>query len=157
MNKWASILLTGILFWGSCDKPRSKLLYYDNGRLKAELRIKDGLRNGYCKFYFPNGNIMHEGLFKNDLKVGRHLEYFLDSPNLVQFEVYYEIRDGNQVPIRKIKYNRDGLAIYESNLADRKIEIEPLSTPEFVGDTLTVMVKILDPQFEYTAAFVGEF
>lgn len=100
---------------------------------------------------------MHEGLFKNDLKVGRHLEYFLDSPNLVQFEVYYEIRDGNQVPIRKIKYNRDGLAIYESNLADRKIEIEPLSTPEFVGDTLTVMVKILDPQFEYTAAFVGEF
>jgi hypothetical protein len=157
MNNWAYILLIAILFLDSCDRTRNKLLYHDNGRLKAELSIKDGLRNGYCKFFYPNGNIMHEGSFRNDLKVGRHLEYFADSQALVQFEVYYEIRDGKQVPIKKIKYNRDGLAIYESNLANRKIKIEPLSTPEFVGDTLTVSVKILDPEFEYTAAFVGDF
>lgn len=111
MNKTACAFLIAVLFFGCCDRTENRLIYFDNDNLKAELTIKNGLKNGYCKFYYANGDLLHEGAFQNDLKVGKHLEYFENSQSIVQFEVYYEIVDGREVAVKRIKYNQSGIAI----------------------------------------------
>jgi hypothetical protein len=133
-----------------------KKVYYDNGSLKAEIILNKGERDGYCKYYYEKGQISYEGLFQNNLRVGKHLDYFEDIEK-VESEIFYEIEAGKEKPIKRVKYNRFGQVIYESNLANFKTRIDLISAPRFPGDTLKFRVKILDPRYPYTDAFIGNF
>ncbi|MDH5381711.1 MAG: DUF3352 domain-containing protein [Cyclobacteriaceae bacterium] len=49
--------------------------FYENGELKVEVGLKDGLKHGTYLEYNPNGIILLKGKFKNDLRDGAWKQY----------------------------------------------------------------------------------
>ncbi len=43
---------------------------YANGRIKFEVELKDGLKHGKYKAYYPDGEVQITGRFRNDVQVG---------------------------------------------------------------------------------------
>ena len=65
-NKLKLISLSLIFLLCECKNSNDmQKVYYDNGNLKEELILKNELKNGYCKFFFENGNISHDGEYNN--------------------------------------------------------------------------------------------
>ena len=44
--------------------------YWENGKLKSELRYKNGKLNGECVWYYQNGNKLSQGFYVNDTLEG---------------------------------------------------------------------------------------
>ncbi len=49
--------------------------YYDDGKLKFEVELDDGLLDGNYKMYYPNGNIKLKGSYKNGKQSGTWRAY----------------------------------------------------------------------------------
>lgn len=53
--------------------------YYPNGVLKyVEHYNSKNQLNGWYKFYFPNGQLKEQGVYKNDKLVGKVKKYYPD-------------------------------------------------------------------------------
>ena len=52
--------------------------YYENGRVRNNYMAKNGRRNGFYKEYFTNGNLLAEGIVKNDSALGKWTNYSED-------------------------------------------------------------------------------
>ncbi|WGH76434.1 DUF3352 domain-containing protein [Tenacibaculum tangerinum] len=57
--------------------------YYENGQLKFEVDLKDGLKEGSYKSYYENGNLKIKGYFKNDTQDGTWKAYDEQKGNLI--------------------------------------------------------------------------
>ena len=58
--------------------PNHSLMFYKNGKLKREGRLKNGKNDGLWKGYYENGELMEEGNFKIGKKVGSWKYYNQD-------------------------------------------------------------------------------
>ena len=65
------------------------------------------------------------------------------------------MENGKEKPVKKLIYDRNGIALFESKLVKIEIKIEPINNAEFVGDTVKLKIKIIQPIYEFTNAFVG--
>ena len=63
MNKLILLLL--IVFLSGCSE-EVKQEYYPNGKLKSEMRYKNGKMEGMTKGYYDNGKLKAEAIFKDD-------------------------------------------------------------------------------------------
>ncbi|WBX74468.1 DUF3352 domain-containing protein [Tenacibaculum pacificus] len=57
--------------------------YHDNGKLKFEVSLDDGLLDGKYKMYYPNGNLKLKGKYKNGKKSGTWRAYDEKESNLI--------------------------------------------------------------------------
>jgi antitoxin component YwqK of YwqJK toxin-antitoxin module len=63
------------------------VIYYDNGKIKAERNYQDGRLEGVYKMYYENGNLKLEGYYENDKMNGVFKRYYEDR-TLKSEEVY---------------------------------------------------------------------
>jgi len=107
------------------------------------------------KKYYDNGNIMYSGTFEGELRKGVHYQYFEDLEGVVQYEVEYQIQDGQEVTLRKKKYDRDGIAVYDTRLVDKELIFKSSSDTIEQGDTLELKITIENPNYEFVDARWG--
>jgi len=74
MKKTIIILLLTIPFFGFGQMELKKTYHY-NGKLKSELILKDGKKDGQSRFYYENGQLEEEGNYLDGKKVGLWKEY----------------------------------------------------------------------------------
>ncbi len=80
-------------------------LYYNDGKIKAELNYVQGVLNGFSTWYFHNGNKEKE-VYYNDGKIDGTVRYFYENGLLkAEFNVKNGIRDG----LTKFYYPNGGL------------------------------------------------
>jgi uncharacterized protein len=135
------ILAIGILTYMFISCTHSQKEYYNNGVLKTESEIKDGIKNGYSKHYsangylialynyedgmkqgefftyYPDGNIEKHGFFNKDKLHGILIQFSTSKDTLLKTcfingEITYTIRYDNGKPIRKIDNINNKITIY---------------------------------------------
>jgi len=61
--------------------------YYDDGTLKLEVELKDGLKHGTLKVYHPNGELKLRGKYDKDMPVGKW-KYYDEKGDLTKVDRY---------------------------------------------------------------------
>ena len=61
--------------------------FYENGNLKLSVQLKDGLKHGTFKSYYPDEKIKIKGHFKDDKPVGKW-KYFTFDGELKKVDDY---------------------------------------------------------------------
>ncbi len=73
MRKWVLWILA-MLMLAACDDSVQKD-YWDNGKLKSELRYENGKLNGECVWYTENGNLSAKANYKDDVLEGKYTRW----------------------------------------------------------------------------------
>lgn len=104
--------------------------FYENGKLKSEVKFKDGVKDGYEKSYDQKGNLTNTEKFNNGKQVK-------NAPELAKLEVYKEYYDdgtlkyeggyANNIPVGthyhyKRKYMCDSLPVSRDDTSDVMIK-----------------------------------
>ena len=80
------LLIVNILF--SCkEKDKPVVSYWPDGKVKSELRYKDGQLDGQCKWYYSNGNPSMEAVYENNVLNGASNRWY-ENGNLEE-KAYY--------------------------------------------------------------------
>lgn len=108
--------------------------YYHDGKLKAEIELKDNVKNGVAKWYYPNGTVKMEGTYFNDKLEGLFKEYyetgelekegyFKDDVQQGMLKVYY--KSGN---LQTMQFFKNGIpdSTYESYHSNGQLKMEAL-------------------------------
>ena len=82
--------------------------YYADGKLRAEIQMQNGKKNGRAKEYFKNGKVSMEIDYKDDIKHGQLIRYY-ETGTLFKEATYV---NGKLSGIEK-KYRSDGKLIAE--------------------------------------------
>lgn len=117
------------------------LLYYEDGGLYKEARLKDGLLTGTCKIFRENGSLMEEQNLVNGVEQGAAKEYYSTGQLMVTKEykdgelngavqifypdgklmLTYNLSNGSKSGIQKYYYS-DGKLASEFNFLNGKYE-----------------------------------
>lgn len=90
---------------------------YENGSKKLECEISDGLKNGKCIGYFPNGEIKFVANYKSDSLDGKS-QFFHKNGGL-----HWEVEFQNGVKNGEITYyDEDGNIFQKSNFKNNKLD-----------------------------------
>ena len=81
---------TGVIYG---QEPEVKKEYWDNGELKSELRIKNGLKDGLAIRWFENGNKMSESHYKNGELEGLATGWYENGSKILE----EHFKDGNEL------------------------------------------------------------
>ncbi len=60
------------------------VLNHPNGKLKLEVELKDGLKDGRYRSYYPDGQLYVKGTFKNDKRAGKWKKYNPEGKKILQ-------------------------------------------------------------------------
>lgn len=113
------LVILGLLFVASCENGEQpsndddgvQRSYWDNGKLKSELRYVDGKLDGSFKQWYDNGQVFQDGQYANGMMDGSWLIFY---PNgQLAAKAQYEKGTGKQ-----ICYNDEGCIIMEVNYVD---------------------------------------
>ena len=74
MKKWCLYAILLIAIVSACDDSVQKS-YWENGKLKSELRYVDGKLNGECVWYDLNGQRQTQASYVNDTLEGQYLRW----------------------------------------------------------------------------------
>ena len=69
----------GETFWiaiTKSDVAKGDKLYYENGKLKAQIPYKNGKKEGIAKGYYENGKLLEELSYKNNMREGIDKQYY---------------------------------------------------------------------------------
>lgn len=94
----------------SCDDS-VQYTYWDNGKLKSELRYADGQLNGECRWYYENGQLFKDGQYANGMMDGSWLVFYPDGSLAARAQ--YDKGKGKQTG-----YNEEGCVIFEVTYLD---------------------------------------
>ena len=101
----------------SCnDAVEVKKDYYENGKLKSELRYENGMLNGRCIWYLVNGKPQIEVTYRNDTMNGL-LRRWHENGNLME-ESWY--KDGVQDSVYR-EYSLKGILVAEGYYVDGEL------------------------------------
>lgn len=101
------LLMTSVAYAGS---DTVIVTQYDNGAIKTETSMKDGVRNGPSRFYTDDGHLVFVFEYKDGVPHGQN-KYFYDSGKLYDLTIY---KDGTFIE-RNI-FNEDGSLAYVSTI-----------------------------------------
>lgn len=88
MNKFCWLLvLVVLLVLSSCNKDVRKS-YWDNGKLKSELRYKGDKLNGESVWYTSDGKVMSRACYENDTLEGCYQWYYQNG--VLEIECWYK-------------------------------------------------------------------
>ncbi len=62
------------------------VLKYPNGKVKVEVPLKNGKKNGVYKAYYKNGDLYFKGRFKDDKRVGKWKKYDTEGKRTLQID-----------------------------------------------------------------------
>lgn len=96
----------------SCSD-NTKKEYYAGGKVKTEITIVDGKKNGPAKAYYESGELKREGTYVNDSLEGNVITYFING----QKETETNYIGGKKTGLYK-EYYEDGQLKTEANLKD---------------------------------------
>lgn len=68
MRKWM-LWIVAVALFAACDDGVQKA-YWENGKLKSELRYENGKLNGECVWYTQNGELMKKACYHDDVLEG---------------------------------------------------------------------------------------
>jgi hypothetical protein len=140
----------------SCNDREIVTRYFDNGQLKTVYEIRGGVKDGFAKLYFENGAIKYEGSYINDLREGWHIDYY--SNGKISRKILYKVVNGSELASKKIKYNKFGDVVSNFSFESKRIVLQIRNKlPYFVGDTLSIKLKILDARYPYSEATLADF
>jgi antitoxin component YwqK of YwqJK toxin-antitoxin module len=88
--------------------------FYDNGQLKTEGKLVNGLRNGLWTSYYENGLKWSETTFKMDVKSGVTTTYYESGMMRYTGSYYNDERTGEW-----LFYNEDGSIMKKENFIER--------------------------------------
>lgn len=111
MSRASHLLLFGLVLLAvvSCDRHvQVKKDYWEDGKLKSELRYEDGFLNGRCIWYMPNGKPQLEVTYRNDTMNGL-LRRWHENGNLME-ESWY--KNGVQDSVYR-EYSLNGILVCE--------------------------------------------
>ncbi len=97
-------------------------LYYDDGKIKAELNYIQGVLNGFSVWYFHNGNKEKE-VYYNDGKIDGTVRYFYEN-GLIKTEI--NVTNGVRDGLTKFYYPNGGLKevkSYEKGVLIKIVEV----------------------------------
>lgn len=57
---------------------------YSDGKIKVEVPLKNGMKNGVYKAYYKNGELHFKGRFKDDKRVGKWKKYDMEGNRILQ-------------------------------------------------------------------------
>ena len=88
MNRFVfSTLIMALFALAACDDG-VKRDYYDNGKLKSELRYADGRLNGESVWYATDGGVMTRAFYRNDTLEGRYQRFHRNGA--IEVECWYK-------------------------------------------------------------------
>ena len=93
MKSIAKVFLLITLGLLSCTRKEEVKTFYENGKLKGEGYLLDGMKEGKAKVYYESGRLKEEGTWKNNKQEGEWLLYY-DSDNKLSARVNF--KDDNQ-------------------------------------------------------------
>lgn len=109
MKKWGFgflfIVLSVIV---ACSDDVQKA-YWDDGTLKSELRYKDGKLNGDCVWYYSNGKKALQAYYKDDLKEGHLMRWYVDG--VLEEDCWYK---NDQLDSVYRSYSKQGKLVSEA-------------------------------------------
>lgn len=82
---------------------------YENGEVKEECEFINGRKNGFCKGYYPSGNLEYLVKFKDDILHGKSI--FLHENGSLHWEVIFNkgVKNGN------VKYYDENGRVFQSS------------------------------------------
>jgi antitoxin component YwqK of YwqJK toxin-antitoxin module len=117
---------------GGADKLETIKELHENGKLKLEYQVKNGMFNGYRKTYMDSGQLISEEYFSKDKKDGIETRYYDNGKKLSVFNWLQGLRNGhsewyymNGNPKKEFNYKEGlfhGRAAYFYD--DGKIDVE---------------------------------
>lgn len=102
-------IITGL---SGCSENKEKE-YYTNGKIKTELTVKDGKKNGLAKSYYETGEIKREGIYLNNLLEGKSIYYYKNG----EIESETDYHAGKITGLRK-EYYENGILEAIGNLKE---------------------------------------
>lgn len=69
-----SAFLATLLLLNACTDDLQKS-YYDNGKLRSELRYEEGKLHGHCKWYYETGLLQMEAWYEHNMLNGKQVRY----------------------------------------------------------------------------------
>jgi antitoxin component YwqK of YwqJK toxin-antitoxin module len=104
----------------SCQNDNYIKEYYDNGKLKMECEISDGMKHGKMIEYYPNGNILSLSNWVNDTIHGFDIHYY-ESGMIKSTSKWYK----GQLNGYLVKYDESGnIHLTESYSLNKKDDYE---------------------------------
>lgn len=102
----------------------SKVTYYDdNGeKLKEVIPVEYGIKNGNYFYFHENGLVGVQGEFRNDVKVGKWVEYY-EFRRRRKREIQYRMDPYNEdfVPFIIREWDQSGEVIYDKEARERRL------------------------------------
>jgi hypothetical protein len=126
--------------------------YSKTGQLESTEIYKNSNKNGWA-YYYKNGNIYKKIFFKDNLRSGPYYEYYKNQKGRIHFKVNYLVVRGKEVVTNYIEYSPTGEIIQQSN----KVEIKLSADSAFLGDSIRVILEVVNPEFDKMRVFVGGF
>ena len=74
MKELLFILLLNHPFIG-LGQNEERIEYWNNGKILSQINYLDGKRDGLCKNWFQNGQLMNKGVYKNGKMIGYWISY----------------------------------------------------------------------------------
>ena len=94
--------------------------YYENGNIKLESNLKDGLKNGISKTYFEDGTLHEVHSYKNDLMDGLWITYNKEQIKTAEANYAKDKKNG----LWKV-WDENGTLVYVMHYTnDKNIELE---------------------------------
>lgn len=144
------------LILASCNDREIQQTYFENGSIKSECQIKNGVRNGLARTFFENGTLKYEGNFKDGSRDGWHVLYYPNSS--IHQRILYDKSNGRELAKRKLRYDKRDNLISDISFANKSITYEIRSRKPFrVYDTLSVKLKVEGSKYPYSEATMGDF
>lgn len=100
--------------------------YFDEyGHLTSMVFIKNGMRNGESRWYYPNGQIEQSVLFVNDQRTGEHC--FYNEDGRLRRSEFYKIINGQSFLNAALTYDEnDNIMNLESHYAEIFMDLDTI-------------------------------
>jgi hypothetical protein len=129
--------------------------YYSiSGRISKRISYEKGKKDGDYQVYYTNGNIAESGKFRQDLKLGKVLQYFETDSGAVQYEYYMmAVKDAQEIYYKK-EYDQQG------NLQETKRYMHVFVDQDSTGSADYVLLRLTIPEkvkFDSAIAIYGDY
>jgi len=116
MKRFPLFLVVVFLLLVSCDDGVQKS-YWENGKLKSELRYQDDKLNGECSWYFSSGKLWRRLSYNVGLKEGHSLRWH-ENGQLAE-DAWYK---NDQLDSLRLLYSEQGALVAEEHYVDGLLE-----------------------------------
>jgi hypothetical protein len=152
MNRVTIFFLVFII---ACSDKEVRKTYYPDGIVEEINEFVNGKKNGMARSYHKNGVISYEGEYKDNQRIGWHNYYTVEGK--VKHKTFWSIVYGKELALKNVTLDGEGNVIGEVSFAKKDLQITSDREVYYLGDTIRLRIRILNPTFKYCKAALGIF